>query len=282
MSTEVLVPLDGSPLADSAVAHAAEIARRVDGSLHLVRVHVPLAMLVVPSDCAISIPDPVLEMRIRTEAEAWLEDRARSVSELTDLPATWELRVGLAEAEIVLASATRRSRLIVCTTRGAGVGATRWLGSVADSIIRHAWCPVLAMSPAAVARDVHMHEILVLLDGSEASGAIIPHAGWLANAVGAELDYLRLTPAPDNPSKAILDYVAKTQPDAVALSTHGRGFLRLFLGGVADDVVRHSDRPTLVFRPQGLSWSMRDAGYGCEMPKGFRIAHPHPASRIKQ
>jgi nucleotide-binding universal stress UspA family protein len=259
VSTEVLVPLDGSPLADTAVAHAAEIARRVDGSLHLVRVHVPLSMRVVPSESAVLIPDPVLDERIRRESEAWLERRARVVGELNDLPVTWELRVGLAEAEVVLASATRRSRLIVCTTRGVGGAATRWLGSVADSIIRHAWCPVLAMSPEATLRDVKMRRILVLLDGSEASGAIVPHATWLASAVGAELDYLRLTPAPDNPSQAILDYVAKTQPDAVALSTHGRGFLRLFLGGVADDVLRKCQRPTLVFRPQGLAWSKRDS-----------------------
>jgi nucleotide-binding universal stress UspA family protein len=263
VSTEVLVPLDGSSLADSAVAHAAEIARRVDGSLHLIRVHVPLSTFVVPSDSVVSIPDPVLDERLRSEAEAWLERRARAVSELNDLPVTWELRVGLAGAEVVLASATRRSRLIVCTTRGVGSAATRWLGSVADSIIRHAWCPVLAMSPDAARRDVRIREILVLLDGSEASGAIIPHAGWLANAFGAELDYLRLTPEPAHPAKAILDYVAKAQPDAVALSTHGRGFLRLFLGGVADDVVRKCELPTLVVRPQGLAWSKSRAdGYG--------------------
>lgn len=260
MSAEVLVPLDGSELADSAVAHAAEIARRVDGSLHLVRVHVPLRTFVVPSDSVVSIPDPVLDEQLRAEAEAWIERRAHAVSALNDVPVTWELRIGLPEAEVVLAAAARRARLIVCTTRGTGGAATRWLGSVADSIVRHACCPVLAMSPEAARRDVHLHRVLVLLDGSEASGAIIPHAAWLANAFGAEIDYLRLIPAPENPSQAILDYVAKTRPDVVALSTHGRGFLRLFLGGVADDVVRKCDRPTLVFRPQGLDWSKAATG----------------------
>lgn len=267
MANEVLVPLDGSALADSAVAHAAEIARLVDGSLHLVRVHVPLRMLAVPSESPVLVPDPVLDERIRAESSAWLERRARAVSELNDLPVTWELRVGLAEAEVVLASAGRRSRLIVSTTRGSGGAATRWLGSVADSIIRHAWCPVLAMSPKAACRDVRIRKILVLLDGSEASGAIIPHAGWLANAFGAEIDYLRLTPEPESASKAILGYVAKTEPDAVALSTHGRGFLRLFLGGIADEVVRKCERPTLVFRPQGLAWSKLEPGSA--MRRGF-------------
>lgn len=259
MATEVVVPLDGSHLADRAVAHAAEIARRVDGSIHLVRVHTPLSMLIVPSDSVVSIPDPVLDEQIRSETAGWLARRAREVAKQSGVPVTCEMRVGLAESEIVLASAARRSRLIVCTTRGAGSAATRWIGSVADSVIRHAWCPVFAMSPSAARRDVHLHDLLVLLDGSEASRAIIPHAEWLASALGAELDYLQFSPPPGDPAKAILAYVARTQPDAVALSTHGRGFLRLFLGGVADEIVRKCERPALVFRPQGLAWAKRSA-----------------------
>ena len=255
MSRELLVPLDGSSLADEAVAHAAEIARRIEGSLHLVRVHTPLNMIVVPTDAAISIPDPVIDERIRVDAEEWLSRRARAVSDLNDVPVTAELRVGAPEAEIVLASSERRSRLVVCTTRGASGAASSWLGSVADSVIRHAKCPVLAMSPVAVKRDVCVRTVLVLLDGSEASGAIIPHAAWLAHAFGAEIDYLRLMPPPENPSAAILEYIARTKPDVVALATHGRGFTRLFLGGVADELVRTGDRPILVFRPHDIPWT---------------------------
>lgn len=259
MAAEILVPLDGSSLADRAVAHAAEIARRVDGSIHLVRVHTPLSMLVAPSDSVVSIPDPVLDEQIRSDAEAWLVRRAREVASQSCVPVTCELRVGLAESEIVLASAARKSRLIVCTTRGVGSAATRWIGSVADSVIRHAWCPVLAMAPEGAQRDARLREILVLLDGSEASRAIIPHAEWLAHALGATLDYLQFAPPPGDPAKAILAYAARTQPGMVALSTHGRGFLRLFLGGVADEVVRKCGCPALVFRPQGLAWTKRGA-----------------------
>ena len=77
----------------------------------------------------------------------------------------------------------------------------------------------------------------------------------LAHAFGAELDYLRLMPPPENPSAAILEYIARTKPDVVALATHGRGFTRLFLGGVADELVRTGDRPILVFRPHDIPWT---------------------------
>jgi nucleotide-binding universal stress UspA family protein len=255
MPSELIVPLDGSSLADEAIAHAAEIARRTDGTLHLVRVHAPLTMTVFPSDAGVSIPDPVVDERIRSDAEEWLSRRALSVSKLNDVPVTSELRIGVPEAEIVLAASERHSRLIVCTTRGSGGAASSWLGSVADSVIRHAKCPVLAMSPDAVKRDVSLRSVLVLLDGSEASGAIIPHAAWLSHAFGAEIDYLRLTPAPENPSAAIHEYIQRTQPDAVALATHGRGLSRIFLGGIADDLVRTCGRPVLVFRPLEVPWT---------------------------
>lgn len=260
LSTELLVPLDGSPLADEAVAHAAELARRTDGSLHLVRVHTPLNLIVFPSDAAVSIPDPVIDDRLRGEAEEWLENRAIAAGELNDVPVSFELRIGVPEAEIVLAASERRSRLVVCTTRGAGGPTSAWLGSVADSVVRHAKCPVLAMSPSAVKRDVCVRTVLVLLDGSEASGAIIPHAAWLAHAFGAEIDYLRLAPAPENPAIAIREYIARTQPDVVALATHGRGFTRLLLGGIADELVRTGDRPVLVFRPHDVPWT-KSAGF---------------------
>ena len=253
---EVLVPLDGSSLADAAVAHAAEIARRVAGSLHLMRVHLPLAMSVVPTDTVISIPDPVIDSELRSDAEEWLARRAATISQLNSVPVTFELRVGIPEAEIVLAAAERRPRLIVCTTRGRGAGVMRLIGSVADSVIRHASCPVLAMSPRAVRRDVHVRTVLVLLDGSEASAAIMSHAEWLAHSFGAALDCLRLSESAKDPSQAILRHIVRTQPDVVALSTHGRGFSRVFFGSIADDLVRQGDRPILAFRPRSLGWDL--------------------------
>ncbi len=256
MSNEIIVPLDGSSLADTAVAHAAEIARRVGGTLHLIRVHTPLMMLVPPSDSPVAIPNPMFDERLRSVAEEWLANRAQSVSTLNDVQVTFDLRVGIPESEVVLAAVERQARLIVCTTRGSGGPALRWLGSVADNIMRHACCPVLAMSPEAVRRPVTIRSVLVLLDGSAASAAIVPHAEWLAHAFAAEIDYLRLVPPPANPAQAILNHIQRTQPDAVALSTHGRGFTRIFLGGVADELVRESNLPILVFRPHDLDWTV--------------------------
>jgi nucleotide-binding universal stress UspA family protein len=52
------------------------------------------------------------------------------------------------------------------------------------------------------------------------------------------------------PAVAILNEV-KTQPaDLIALATHGRsGLVRLYMGSVADKIVRGAHIPVLVYRP---------------------------------
>lgn len=51
--------------------------------------------------------------------------------------------------------------------------------------------------------------------------------------------------------RAILDEAARTNAGAIAMASHGRGgFVRLVLGSVADEVVRHSELPVLVYRPE--------------------------------
>jgi len=52
-----------------------------------------------------------------------------------------------------------------------------------------------------------------------------------------------------NPARALIDEIARAGADLVAVSTAGRGLSRLFVGSVADKVLRGSDRPTLIRRP---------------------------------
>jgi nucleotide-binding universal stress UspA family protein len=54
----------------------------------------------------------------------------------------------------------------------------------------------------------------------------------------------------DHPATAILRAAVPPRIDAVALETHGRhGLARLFLGSVADKVIRGASVPVLVHRP---------------------------------
>ena len=54
----------------------------------------------------------------------------------------------------------------------------------------------------------------------------------------------------EQPAIAVLDAVKKVHADMIAVSTHGRrGLARLFLGSVADKLLRGADVPVLIFCP---------------------------------
>lgn len=51
--------------------------------------------------------------------------------------------------------------------------------------------------------------------------------------------------------RAILDASTRNNVGAIAIATHGRsGIARMVLGSVADELIRHCELPTLVYRPE--------------------------------
>jgi nucleotide-binding universal stress UspA family protein len=190
MSNQLLVPLDGSALADAAIPQAVEIARRTGAEIILTRVHTPAAIMPYPPELPIMMVQPDWDEGVRKEAKAWLLKRAADLARTTSLRVLSVFGVGRPAEEIVSLAARRRARAIVCSTHGVGGLAPHWLGSVADALVRHAKCPVLALPPDAPARSDGLRRLLVLLDGSEVSQAILPEASWLAKAFHAEVELL--------------------------------------------------------------------------------------------
>jgi nucleotide-binding universal stress UspA family protein len=302
MLRTILVPLDGSALAERVLPAALDIARRGGGRVHLVRAHVPLAIVGATAEGILT--------QDMLGADDALRDRARTyVTALaTKLAGEWGLKVDAhvddgSPADVIDTIADEvGAGIIIMTTHGAGGFAPGWLGSVTDAVIRHSHRPVLAFPE----NDAHKgtpfvpRRILVPLDGSERSDAIIAPARDLALLFGAHLDFVRviapyvpgdvasamMADRPDPygidaqaaeakdalarvvrgmeehglvahssvvvqswPPRVILDHIKTTDPDCVAVATQGRGLTRLFVGSVADKLIRASQRPVLVLRP---------------------------------
>jgi nucleotide-binding universal stress UspA family protein len=140
----LVVPLDGSPLAEAALPVATELAQRLQVPVHLVQVInvaallAPLGYLAVPG-----VPDDLYDETMATarrEGEGYLAavNCRLTVSRVT---ATWAVLDGSPFASI--AAVTNPDDLVVMTSHGRG-GALRWLlGSVAEKLVREAPCPVL-------------------------------------------------------------------------------------------------------------------------------------------
>jgi nucleotide-binding universal stress UspA family protein len=63
-----------------------------------------------------------------------------------------------------------------------------------------------------------------------------------------------------SPADAIVDYAKRTHVDIIVVGTHGRGPVsHLFLGSVAEKIVRHAPCPVLVVRPNEHEFVVPDA-----------------------
>jgi nucleotide-binding universal stress UspA family protein len=101
-------------------------------------------------------------------------------------------------AAIVDAASERHAELIVMSTHGRG-GLGRWLwGSVADQVLRRANVPLLLV-PATCERAWtadRPRRILVPLDGSALSEAIVPFVERIAGPLDSEVILLTVVPLP--------------------------------------------------------------------------------------
>lgn len=139
MYQRILVPLDGSALAETAIPHAELLAFATGAELALIRVTV-LRFLQEPGGGG----HVVQEEGDRVEAEAYLQDRQKRLR-ARGINATCLVRTGGVAEEIVGYAAATKADLIVMSTHGR-TGARLWAyGSVAEKVLRAAPCSVLVV-----------------------------------------------------------------------------------------------------------------------------------------
>ena len=143
MYRRIIVPLDGSGLAEEALVQAEGLARLTGASLHLVRVvdythlegYGPYAPLAVEYASA----ERVVANETAAATDYLREIQARLAG--GGLAADYEVRRGRIAREVV--DATRTGDVVVMASHGRS-GVSRWLlGSVAEDVLRHATAPVL-------------------------------------------------------------------------------------------------------------------------------------------
>lgn len=189
MFKKILVPLDRSVFAEQAVGQAALLARRAKAEIDLVMVHVPFPFAGF-SDQPWDDKEAAGEATYLAAIQAELRSGA-------GVPATYAVLHGEPADHIRLRAIDIGADLIVMTTHGRTGLSRLWLGSVADSVVRHSPVPVLMLRPTksgrgrATARH-SFSRILVPLDGSALAAGAIGPAADLARATGAALILLRV------------------------------------------------------------------------------------------
>src|SRR5215204_1091784 len=148
-SSKILLATDGSEEAELAARTAADLAKSTNSELHLIYIgHMPSIFYESPGTMAL---DPDLQSRMEEEAEKAaktnLEKQAQKIRQVGIEVAGIHTRVGFPAAEIVRLAGRLGAGLIVMGSRGLGPLRRTLMGSVSDSVVRHAHCPVLVVRP---------------------------------------------------------------------------------------------------------------------------------------
>jgi nucleotide-binding universal stress UspA family protein len=267
MFETVVLALDGSSLAEQALAPAAAIARRSGARLRLLHVEIAGGH----SDAA---------------------ERLGALADQLDQPCEVAIVDGDWVAEAIAEAADQPDTLLCLTSHGAGGLRRALLGSVAEDVLRLHAHPILLVGP-------HGSEgppidpgarLLICTDGSAVADTIVPVAQawcaafglapWVVTVVDPEVvagtdrsdvvesghveRIARQLGADDGrggwdvlhdsqPARALAEAARALPAALLTLATHGKtGLARVTMGSVASAVLREAPCPVLVLRPSGL------------------------------
>jgi nucleotide-binding universal stress UspA family protein len=282
---EILVPLDGSRVAESVLPYLRDLAPRFGSHVHILGVGIG---------------------RKTRRVNRLLEDYTNRIAnglKGDNIKAEAVIRYGTAADKILDFTTENEIDLIIMATHGRS-GITRWwMGSVAEKVISEATAPVLLVrskrpsKTGAAGKPKIIHKILAPLDGSDIGEAALPYAEMLATNSGALISLLQVVSPPGtveasllggpdwrkfvkamhdagedylkniaarlsgkeikstyevitgDPADKIVEYANDKKANLIAMSTHGRtGLTRWVLGSIADKVLHGARIPILLVR----------------------------------
>ena len=280
MYDKILVPTDGSAVAERAGSVAVRMAELFGAELTIVSVR-------EQGD------RPRAEQAVSDIEERALEAGLIPQSEIIDDEETPIHRL------ILECAAEHDVDVVVMGTHGrTGVGRFL-LGSVAEQTLQESPIPVVTVHDDTVI-DFAVDTVLVPTDGSEGADAATEHAIDLVSDVDGTLHALHVTsdardeaPSPTEdvrergtaagldvvtatrsgrPHEAIAGYVAEAGIDVVVMGTHGHtGLRRYLLGSVTERTVRFSPVPVVSVKPEAVGATVEFLNYEVIEDRGWSL-----------
>ena len=185
MYDTILLPVDGSPGAEGAIANALAFARETDATVH--------ALSVIETLADLEEFDPDQRAAVRRASGNRAEEATGEVAataEEVGVEVLEEVREGRPDRAILEYAEEVGADLIAMGTRGLTAAQSIRLGSTTERVIARAEVPVLSVrlsDPEAppTLEDVSIDRILVPTDGSDAAERAADRALEFAESVGA-------------------------------------------------------------------------------------------------
>ena len=236
----MLVPLDGSPLAEQTIPLALEIARAARSKLRLVLVHPLLPPPFYEESAQLYV---TVDLAMRKSARDYLRGLAARLREQSGLQISSVILDGPTEAALARYVHDIGADLVAMTTHGRGGVRGAWLGSVADRLVRRLDVPILVTrareGAGTLSASPKIREILVPLDGSGLAEAALAPAAAMAELFEAELVLAQIVPSLTAGSLLPVNFAAGYDRDAAALQ---RKQAQDYLEGLGEDLRKRGTR----------------------------------------
>ena len=190
MFNKILVPLDGSKLAEKALPYADEMAIHFGANITLFHSGAT-GETTKHNEMQAYLNKTSAEMEKRI-ANAFANKSKPKAQVDTAITGTTGF-INNAAAEILSYADTGNIDMIIMGTHGR-TGVTRWmLGDTANKVARAFTCPILLIRAVTeVPDDIHFQRILVPLDGSKESEAVLPYVENLVGKIKPDIKLLNV------------------------------------------------------------------------------------------
>lgn len=179
--TKILLAVDGSEESESAARAGVSLSNKTGSELHVIYVGPLPTTMYVPESL-----DYMHDMAERAGRRI-LDEQLQKIKALGGEVAEEHLVIGRPDAQIVRVSEDIGAGLVVVGSRGVGFMRRALMGSVSESTVHHAHCPVLVIRPRKENESFPGKRILVATDDSEEARMALEAAVELTEATGAEL-----------------------------------------------------------------------------------------------
>jgi nucleotide-binding universal stress UspA family protein len=143
MYKKILVPLDGSPLAEAVLPHAEALAKSEHAEIIILRVPNAPVSEFLSRDPMIA---EMIHADMEKESEEYVHNKVAAL-EKENIKVTGITKDGPVPDTILAVADETHADMIAMSTHGR-TGVSRWLmGSVADKIVHHAHIPVMLIHP---------------------------------------------------------------------------------------------------------------------------------------
>ncbi|MDA1128526.1 MAG: universal stress protein [Chloroflexi bacterium] len=196
MFTRILVPLDGSELAEQSLPYVRLLASASKIPIDLISVFDPIPPGLADPDYVLY--DPQISANFRDEAVAYL-DKIKSKLSDTGTPVSSAVYEGNPADHIISEAEKTPDTLIAMATHGrSGIG--RWMmGSITDNVLHGTANPLLIIhsreGDAEGDAEVSLKNVIVPLDGSTMAEQILPHMVPVAQSLRLNVILTRVTPS---------------------------------------------------------------------------------------